>query len=104
MPPPKFSRYDHLLIGLATAWLVAGVAYALLLYTEDYLSTAYDQVFNFRTRSLALIAICLNVVPMNYFRKRYRNRSLRGLVIGTFLLAVVWFIYFGQDLLNGVES
>ena len=98
------SRYDHILIGLATAWLVAGVAYALLLTTEEYLNASYSQIIDFKTRSLALIAICLNIIPMNYFRKRYRNRSLRGLVIGTFLLAVLWFVYFGQALLNGVES
>ena len=94
------SRYDHIMIGLATAWLVAGVSYALLLTAEDYISASAGQVFDLRTRSVALIAICLNIVPMNYFRRHYRNRSLRGLIIGTVLLAGAWFVYFGRDLLD----
>jgi hypothetical protein len=50
---------------------------------------------------LALMAICINVLPMNYFRRSYRSRSLRGLVTGTMVLALAWFFYFGRDLLNG---
>ncbi|MEL7161044.1 MAG: hypothetical protein AAFN92_09815, partial [Bacteroidota bacterium] len=81
------SRYDHQLTGLITALLLAGIAYALLQQANDWVSDSAGKGEIFTQRTVALIAICLNVLPMNYFRKRYRNRSLRGLVMGTMLLA-----------------
>lgn len=95
------SKYDKIIVGLLTAFAVAFVAYALLLQVEELMSDAYPSFSAFNERSLALLAICLNVLPMNYFRRRYRNKSLRGLVIGTMLLAGIWFYQFGSDLMNG---
>ena len=67
---------------------------------EDFARNSINAALNFKPRTLALMAVCINVLPMNYFRRRYHNRSLRGLVIGTVLLAGVWFVYFGRELLN----
>lgn len=98
------SKYDNLLIGLLVAFVVATIGYALAVQGVSSANQLFDQTMSFRPRSLALIGICLNILPMNYFRKRYWNKSLRGLTIGTFLLAVVWFIYFGKELLNGTPA
>ena len=95
------SKYDKILVGLMTALAVAFVAYGLLLQAEDWLSSAYPSFTTFNDRSIALMAICLNVIPMNYFQRKYQNKSLRGLVIGTMGLAVAWFVVYGQDILNG---
>lgn len=94
------SKYDHLLLGLAVSVIVAFVAYALLLQAQDLIATQMGRPFTFQERSVALLAICLNVLPMNYFRRRYHHKSLRGLVIGTMLLAGAWFFYFGRELLG----
>lgn len=95
------SKYDNIIVGLLTALAVSFVAYALLLQAEEWISAAYPSFTEFNDRSIALLAICLNVLPMNYFRRRYHNKSLRGLVIGTVLMAGVWFFYYGKDILNG---
>ena len=95
------SKYDNILVGMLTAIVISVVAYALLLTAEEYARESINAALNFKPRTLALLAICINVLPMNYFRRRYHNKSLRGLVIGTVLLAGVWFVYFGRDLLNG---
>lgn len=94
------SKYDNILVGMAAAAAVASIGYGICTFGVELVSSALETKMNFRTRSLALIGICLNVIPMNYFRKRYFNKSLRGVVIGTFLLAATWFAYFGQELLN----
>ncbi len=94
-------RYDHFLVGLGVALAVAFVSYALLLSAVDFANASFGFTMQFRPRSLALIALCINVVPMNWFKKRYYNKSMRGVVVSTFLLAVAWFVYFGNDLLNG---
>lgn len=95
------SKYDNLLVGLAVSLVVTFVAYALLLQAQDFISAQAGRTISFQDRSVALLSICLNVLPMNYFRRRYHYKSLRGLVIGTMLLAGAWFFYFGRDLLNG---
>ena len=94
------SKYDNILTGLAVSLIVAFVAYALLLQAQEFIAGQMNRPFSFQDRSVALLAICVNLLPMNYFRRRYHNKSLRGLVIGTVLLAGVWFFWFGRDLLG----
>lgn len=38
---------------------------------------------------------------MNVFRRTFRTKSLKGLVIGVMIMAGVWFFYFGSELLEG---
>ena len=95
------SKFDNILLGIAVAFIVATIGFGLVAQGVDTANALFDVTLRFRERSLALIGICLNIIPMNYFRKKYWNKSLRGLVIGTFLLAVIWFIRYGQTLLDG---
>ena len=82
-------RNDHFLIGLGVAAIVSTIAYFLL-----------QPLDIFRPRTLALLAICLNVLPMNVFRRTYRTRAMKGLLIGVMLLAGGWFFYYGRALLG----
>lgn len=50
---------------------------------------------NFRERTLAIVAIALNLIPMNLYRKRRWDLSMRGVVIATALLAFIWVIRYG---------
>ena len=92
-------RNDHFWIGLLVAIVVPFIAYALLLQLTDYFAAGAGRTINFTERTMALIAICVNLLPMNVFRRTYRNKSLRGLVTGTVGLGLVWFFYFGRALL-----
>lgn len=93
-------RNDNILIGLAASLIVPAISYFLLLQIEGSLSESAGKPIIFEQRTLALVAICLNVIPLNYFRRVYRNRSLRGLATGTMILALVWFFWFGRALLE----
>lgn len=53
---------------------------------------------NFRERTLAIVAIALNLIPMNIFRRRRWDLSMRGVVIATAILAFVWLFQFGRNL------
>jgi len=98
--PSVISKYDNILVGLLVSLAIPFIAYGLLLQAGDWMSNAAERSITFQPRSIALVAICLNVLPMNYFRRAYHNKSLRGLIIGTMGLAMVWFFYFGRALLN----
>lgn len=91
-------RNDHLLLGLAVGLLVPLVGYALLLQLTDYFSASAGRPLSFKPRTVALVALCLNILPMNVFRRSYRTRCLRGLVTATVLLALVWFFVYGRAL------
>lgn len=54
---------------------------------------------NFRERTLAIVAIALNLIPLNIFRRRRWDLSMRGVVIATGVLAVAWVIRYGLALL-----
>ncbi len=53
---------------------------------------------NFRERTLAIVAIALNILPLNLYKKRRWDLSMRGVVIATALLAFMWVILYGMKL------
>lgn len=49
---------------------------------------------NFRERTSIVIAIALNLIPMNIFRRRRWDLAMRGVMIGTVLLAFAWVLHY----------
>lgn len=49
---------------------------------------------NFRERTSIVIAIALNLIPMNIFRRQRWDLSMRGVMIATVLLAFVWIMHY----------
>lgn len=91
---------NQIWIGLVVGLLLPFVGYALLLSVSDYLVANNFTADGFRPRSLALIAVCLNIIPMNVFMSRGQGQSMRGILIMTMIYAVVWFLYFRESLLG----
>jgi hypothetical protein len=54
---------------------------------------------NFRERTLAILAIALNLIPLNIFQKRRWDLSIRGVVIATGIWTLAWVIFFGIRML-----
>ncbi len=53
----------------------------------------------FRERTLSIIAIALNLIPLNLFRKQRAEAAMRGIVIASFVLVVLWLVYFRSYIL-----
>ncbi|MDX1911834.1 MAG: hypothetical protein SFV22_10135 [Saprospiraceae bacterium] len=53
---------------------------------------------NFRERTLAIVAIAINLYPLSLFRRRRWGRAMRGVVIATTLLALGWLMMYGVKL------
>lgn len=53
---------------------------------------------NFRERTLAIVAIALNLYTLSRFRRRRWERAMRGVVIATSLLALGWLMLYGVKL------
>ncbi len=88
-------------LGLIVPAGVYGILF--LLYTFlDSIGLFSDVGFaeDFRTRTLGLISICANLVLMQTYRKSYRHETIRGILIASMALVVVWFFLYGIKILH----
>lgn len=98
-------KNDKVWIGLIVGLLIPFVGYAILLMILEQLG-ASDALadrrlnFDFRARTLTLLALALNLIPLRFFRNRRANQAIRGMVLATLLYGIVWVYFFGQQLLG----
>lgn len=93
-----FNR-NEIWIGLVVGLLVPAVGYFILFELFGLLESggAASETGlspNFRRRTLFIVALALNLIPMNYYRRRRWELSMRGVVIATGVLALWWVVRF----------
>ncbi len=86
-------RRNNLNIGIGLGMLLPIVVFGLLSSFISLLGLP------FKTRTLALIAICLNMLIVQMFRKNRANESIRGVVLATVVMAFVWFGWFYEEIM-----
>jgi Co/Zn/Cd efflux system component len=96
---------NSILAGLVIAILLPVAGFALLYFGYNQLEAAgivSERGFSnmFRERTTSIIAICLNLLPLNQFQKRRATQSMRGVVLATTLFVIIWVIYFGRYILS----
>lgn len=92
-------KQDNIFIGIGLGIVVPIMGYGILLTIYDFLDQnglldGTGFAANFRERTLALVSICLNIIVIQFFMRRYANSSMRGVLISTFVLAAIWIFYF----------
>lgn len=97
-----FQRND-LLPGIILGVLLPIVGFAILYQLLNLLemwgaASGTGLSPNFRERTLAIVAIALNLIPLNIYRNRRWENAMRGIVIATSILAFVWLLRFGIHL------
>jgi len=100
-----FVKKDSVWFGIAVGLLVPAGVYALLITIYTLLDTMgifSDVGFadDFRIRTLALFAICANLVMMQRFKSAYRHETIRGILVASMILVVIWFVFFGAKMIN----
>ena len=98
-------KRNEIWIGLALGIIIPFVSYAFLLMIFEQLEgmnlgSSRGFSVGFRQRTVAIIAICLNIFPLNQYQKNRMTQSIRGLVLATFILVAVWLAYYGRDLFS----
>lgn len=102
MIQPFIDRYP-LISGILIGLLVPFVGFALLLSLNDALLAggnlgAGGEQPIFDRESLLLFAICFNLIPFSYFKKRFNNRAMRGVLTATLATGFLWLFLFSQHL------
>lgn len=95
---------DSILLGLLIGLVVPFIGYALVLEIYDQLTSsgilsADDFSETFRKRTTLLLSICLNLIPLSYFSRKFAYDSMRGIVFPTVLYVAIWFFYYGKAML-----
>lgn len=54
---------------------------------------------NFRLRTSSVVAICLNLLPMRAHSRQRNTQSMRGIVLVTAALGIIWFFAFKNEFL-----
>lgn len=94
-------KYDRFITGFIVGILVPIAAYGILLTIYDLMvEMALTGSEGFRERSLALFALCFNLLPFHYFRRRYMDNAMRGMIIPTMIYVGLWIYFFGRHLLD----
>ena len=96
-------RRNKILTGLIPGILLPITLFALLwsifsLLEKQGAASGDGLSHNFRERTLAIVAIAINALLIQIFRKRRWENAMRGIVIATGLLAIAWLIRFGPTL------
>ena len=100
-----FVKKDSVWFGISVGLLVPAAVYALLItiYTLlDSMGIFSDVGFaeDFRIRTLALFAIVANLVMMQRFRNSYKHETMRGVLIASMILVMIWFFIFGIKIIQ----
>jgi len=87
---------NSIVIGLAAGAIIPVLGYFAIEFIFDSLSsyglmdsggTGY---YSKRFRSLALFAICCNLIPLNYFKRQRWDEAMKGVVFPTLIYAGFW--------------
>ena len=87
---------NNILIGFAVGAITPILGYFVVQSLFEALSymglmdsggTGY---YSKRFRTLALFAICTNLIPLNFFKKRKWDKAMRGVVFPTLIYAAFW--------------
>jgi len=86
-----------LLLPFVGFWLWKGI-FELLTMVNVMDPTGFSE--DWRQRTFALLAICMNIFPFQYHQKRRNDDTMRGLVFPTILYVVTWVIFFRESILG----
>lgn len=65
---------------------------------QGLIDAASSSIGSRRFRTICIMSICLNILPMQVFQRRRQGNSIRGLAIATVLLGGIWVLYFYDSL------
>jgi len=95
---------NNLLLGLAIGLLFPLFGFSAVYGIFDIMMSSGlmdDAPMHFaskRMRTVTLIGICANIYWIRRYNKRFTDQTLRGVITGTMILAVCWFIFYFPSL------
>lgn len=98
------NRVMGILKGLVIGLLIPFIGYFLvkgvfsILVSSGLMDEVTSGISSRRLRTITLISICLNMIPIQFLNKRSGTNNIRGIVLATLILAFTWLFYFKDSL------
>jgi len=95
-----FEENNNMLIGFVIGAIVPVLGYIIvdgmfeLLTQSGIMDEVSASTSGKRQRTLALIALCFNIISVQLFKKRKFNKIINGIVTATMIYAVFWVLVF----------
>ena len=97
---------SQVLIGFAIGATVPVLGYMVISFVFEQLTLAgilgeLGSSFSVikRLRTLAVLAIASNLIPFQILKSRRLYYHMRGVLIATFIYAIIWIIYFWDSIM-----
>ncbi len=85
-------RRNDLFLGLGI-----GIFLPMLIFFFLFGITEFTHL-SFKTRTLAIIAVCANIILLRFYSKSRALQTTNGIMYATFALAIVWIVWFYQEI------
>ncbi len=91
---------DNFLTGLITGLIIPLAGFGLLWFLNNAMMKANTfgsstlEWAGFKTSTLVLMAICINLIPVLFANKHRMDEFIRGIMFPTVIGSFVWFFYF----------
>jgi len=83
-----------LLFGVSFPLIGFGILQGLFFVLSQMVNSTYG---DWRIRTIALLAICFNLIPFNAFQKKKNDNSMRGVMIPTVIYGIAWAAYYYRE-------
>lgn len=95
---------DNILVGIVIGFITPFISWYIVQFGFDMIGnmsarSEYGAPV-WRPRTLALIALCFNLIPFQIAKVNRWDKTLRGIVFPTIILVAVWFLYYKSDILG----
>lgn len=80
------------IIGLAAVYLIFGLMTQLGIMDEA------GSAMGHRIRTMAILAICTNILWIRKMNQAFTSQTLRGIIIATMILSAIWFFQYYDTL------
>jgi hypothetical protein len=92
---------DKVWFGLIIGLIVPFMAYGIILLGYEQLDAAgitdgASMGDSYRARTVGLLAMATNIIPINIFKRRYQIHNMRGIVIATMIYVLLWIYLYYQ--------
>lgn len=99
----RIQHPDRLWIGIIIGLLVPFIGLGLLLSVYEWLEEAglaspIGLSRQFRLRTLSILALALNLIPLTIYNRQYFIHTMRGIIFPTLFYVAMWVWFFKGEL------
>ncbi len=96
---------DNIITGIVLGLITPFISWYIVQFGFDIIGnmsarSEFGSTPVWRPRTLALIALCFNLIPFQIAKVKRWDKTLRGIVFPTIILVAVWFLYFKGEFLG----